>query len=82
MMASSAIDVRSIKHQAFANALFGVCLVTRSGDVTDSDLYPAAENVTAPDRATARMPALPTKADGATGKLLVVPCRAVPARVR
>ena len=51
-MASPAFDARSIKHQAIANALFGVRLVTRSGDVTDSDLYPAAENVTAPDRVT------------------------------
>ena len=42
-MASPVADERSIGHQAVANALFGIGLVTRSGDVDHSESYPAAE---------------------------------------
>ena len=49
-MASPEVDDRSIEHQAIANALFGKRLVTRSGDVAGSDLYPAAEHAADPDR--------------------------------
>jgi hypothetical protein len=39
-MASPVAEVRSIEHQAVANALFGSRLVSRSGDVAGSELTP------------------------------------------